>query len=207
MVDICWSEARRLAPPASCPYGPIPLDPAAAVLHYAPGDLRGPQGLPSRRRLDRDVPPRGQRRAASSAPPRRLALPELPDELLPRLAQAADRRRPRVGARRRRGRSLYLRPFMFAKEVVPRRAPGQEYLYVPSPRPAGAYFTGGVKPVSIWLSERLRPRGAGRHRRGQVRRQLRRLACSPRRRPPSRAATRWSSSTPSSAATSRSSAA
>jgi branched-chain amino acid aminotransferase len=48
--------------------------------------------------------------------------------------------------------SLYLRPFMFASEAFlgVRAATRVDYLVIASP--AGSYFTGGLKPVSIWLS-------------------------------------------------------
>ena len=69
--------------------------------------------------------------------------------------------------------------------------------------PAGAYFAGGVKPVSVWLSEeyvRAAPGGTGAAKTGgNYAASLRR----PGRRPPSRAATRWSGWTRSSAAGSR----
>ena len=47
--------------------------------------------------------------------------------------------------------------------------------------PVGAYFNGGVKPVTVWVSAGLHPGGARRHRRGQVRRQLRRQPRRPGR--------------------------
>src|SRR5664279_6142181 len=34
MVDVCWSEMGGWHRPRVQPYGPIQLDPAAAVLHY-----------------------------------------------------------------------------------------------------------------------------------------------------------------------------
>ncbi len=34
MVDICWSDKGGWHRPRVQPYGPIPLDPAASVLHY-----------------------------------------------------------------------------------------------------------------------------------------------------------------------------
>ena len=99
--------------------------------------------------------------------------------------------------------SLYLRPFMFATEVGLGVRPANEYLFIVIASPAGAYFPGGVKPVSVWLSEEYVARGSRRHRRGQVRRQLRRVARRPGRGRRGRAATRSSGSTPSSAAGSR----
>ena len=55
--------------------------------------------------------------------------------------------------------SLYLRPFMFAKESFLGVRPADKIAFYVIASPAGAYFPGGVKPVSIWLSTRLRPRG------------------------------------------------
>jgi len=60
--------------------------------------------------------------------------------------------------------SLYLRPFMIATEVGLGVRPANEYLFLVIASPAGAYFPGGVKPVSIWLSEdrvRAVPGGMG----------------------------------------------
>ncbi len=60
--------------------------------------------------------------------------------------------------------SLYLRPFMFASEVFLGVKPASEYLYVVIASPAGPYFKGGVKPLSLWISEeytRAAPGGTG----------------------------------------------
>ncbi len=60
--------------------------------------------------------------------------------------------------------SLYLRPFMFATEVGLGVKPANEYLFMVIASPAGSYFPGGVKPVSVWLSQeyvRAAPGGTG----------------------------------------------
>jgi len=60
--------------------------------------------------------------------------------------------------------SLYLRPFMFASESFLGVRPAQEVTYCVIASPAGAYFSGGVSPVSIWLSTeytRAAPGGTG----------------------------------------------
>jgi len=41
MVDICWSEKGGWHRPQVQPYGPIPLDPAASVLHYGQEIIEG----------------------------------------------------------------------------------------------------------------------------------------------------------------------
>ena len=60
--------------------------------------------------------------------------------------------------------SLYLRPFMFASEAFLGVRPAAQVTYCVIASPAGPYFTGGLKPVSIWLSSeyvRAAPGGTG----------------------------------------------
>src|SRR6185437_15614861 len=60
--------------------------------------------------------------------------------------------------------SLYLRPFQFATEVFLGVKPASEYLFVVIASPVGAYFKGGKKAVTVWLSDaytRAAPGGTG----------------------------------------------
>ena len=60
--------------------------------------------------------------------------------------------------------SLYLRPFMFASEAFLGVRPAAEYWFVVIASPVGAYFKGGKKAVSVWLSDdytRAAPGGTG----------------------------------------------
>ena len=53
---------------------------------------------------------------------------------------------------------------MFASEVFLGVRPSMEYLYLVIASPVGAYFTGGVKPVTVWVSPdytRAAPGGTG----------------------------------------------
>ncbi|TNE50703.1 MAG: branched-chain amino acid aminotransferase, partial [Sphingomonadales bacterium] len=61
------------------------------------------------------------------------------------------------------GGSLYLRPFMIATEAFLGVRPAKQYKFLVIASPAGNYFKGGPKPVSIWLSEytRAAPGGTG----------------------------------------------
>ena len=91
---------------------------------------------------------------------RRLALPELPVETSSsRSSSSSPSTAP--GCRRAPETSLYLRPFMFAKEASSACAPAQKVGYYVIASPAGAYFTGGVAPVSIWLSTEYSRAGRG----------------------------------------------
>ncbi|MFI9625672.1 branched-chain amino acid aminotransferase [Streptomyces sp. NPDC052042] len=163
MVTIRWTEGRGWHDGQLVPYGPLSLDPATTVLHYAQEIF---EGLKAYRRPDGGVatfrPDANARRFQASA--RRLAMPELPVETFIEacdvLVQQDKAWVPAHGGEE----SLYLRPFMIATEVGLGVKPANEYLFVVIASPAGAYFPGGVKPVSIWLSEnrvRAVPGGMG----------------------------------------------
>jgi branched-chain amino acid aminotransferase len=159
MVDICWSLKGGWHRPRVQPYGPITLDPAAAVLHYGQEIF---EGIKAYRHADGSIhtfrPDQNARRLQRSA--RRLALPELPVEYFIQSLReliAVDGDWVPSGV----DQSLYLRPFMFAKEAFLGVRPAQKVAYYLIASPAGAYFKGGAKPVSIWLSEDYARAGKG----------------------------------------------
>ncbi|MFV0374179.1 branched-chain amino acid aminotransferase [Microbacterium sp.] len=159
MVDICWSKTGGWHRPRVQPYGPITLDPAAAVLHYGQEIF---EGIKAYRHADGTIhtfrPDQNAARLQRSA--RRMALPELPT---PYFLQSLRELIAVDGAWVPSGedQSLYLRPFMFAKEAFLGVRAAHKVGYYLIASPAGAYFHGGVKPVSIWLSEDY-ARAAGR---------------------------------------------
>ena len=159
MIDICWSVGGGWHRPRVQPYGPLSLDPAAAVLHYGQEIF---EGIKAYRHADGSVhtfrPDQNGRRLQRSA--RRLALPELPvSYFIQSLREliAVDGDWVPSGD----DQSLYLRPFMFAKEAFLGVRPAHKVGYYVIASPAGAYFKGGVKPVSIWLSEDYARAGKG----------------------------------------------
>ena len=159
MVAITWTPDDDWHDARVRPYGPISMDPAAAVLHYGQEIF---EGMKAYAHPDDSVwtfrPEANAERFQRSA--RRLALPELPtdwfvssvDELV-----RADRAWVPKGAEK----SLYIRPFMFASEVFLGVRPSQEVTYCVIASPAGAYFAKGVRPVSIWLSADYNRAGVG----------------------------------------------
>ncbi|WP_226018630.1 branched-chain amino acid aminotransferase [Novosphingobium sp. FKTRR1] len=154
-ADLGWHDAQIL------PYGPIALDPAAAVLHYAQEIF---EGLKAYRHGDEGIalfrPDANAARFNASA--RRLAMPELPEDLFiaaVRELVLADRDWfPTV-----EGGSLYLRPFMFASEAFLGVRPSRKYRFLVIASPAGNYFKSGAPAVSIWVSDytRAAPGGTG----------------------------------------------
>ncbi|WP_300345468.1 branched-chain amino acid aminotransferase [Nesterenkonia sp.] len=155
-ADAGWHNARIE------PYGPISLDPAASVLHYAQEIF---EGMKAYRHADGSIytfrPEANAARMNKSA--RRLALPEMDQELfLASLEQlvAVDRDWVPSGE----GEALYLRPFMFATEAFLGVRPAKEVSYRVIASPAGNYFGGELKPVRIWVSRdysRAAPGGTG----------------------------------------------
>jgi branched-chain amino acid aminotransferase len=144
------------------PYGPFSIDPASSVLHYAQEIFEGTKAY---RHADGSIwafrPDANAVRFQRSA--FRLALPELPtDDFVGAIRALVEIDREWVpdGAEQ----SLYIRPFMFASEVFLGVRPAKHVTFAVIASPAGPYFSGGVKPVSIWLSEefnRAAPGGTG----------------------------------------------
>jgi len=159
MLDVCWSETGGWHRPRVQPYGPISLDPAASVLHYGQEIF---EGIKAYRHADGSIhtfrPLENARRLQRSA--RRMALPELPEEVFVQSLReliAVDAAWVPSGE----DQSLYFRPFMFAKEAFLGVRPAKKVAYYLIASPAGAYFSGGVKPVKIWLSEDYARAGKG----------------------------------------------
>ncbi|MCX4446648.1 branched-chain amino acid aminotransferase [Streptomyces sp. NPDC087866] len=163
MVTIKWTEGRGWHDAQLVPYAPLSIDPANMTLHYGQEIF---EGLKAYRQPDGSVatfrPEANGERFRSSA--RRLAMPELPVETFVAACDALVQQDAAWVPAHGGEESLYLRPFMIATEVGLGVRPANEYLFLVIASPAGAYFPGGVKPVSIWLSEdrvRAVPGGMG----------------------------------------------
>ncbi len=171
MVDLCWSAKGGWHRPR---VSAVRTDPAGAVRGRAAlraGDLRGAQGVPTRGRLDLELPPGGER-ARMQRSAYRLALPELPVEhFLDALRQLVAVDGDWVPDREET--SLYLRPFMFAKEAFLGVRPANKVGVLPDRQPRGRLLPerrGAGVDLAVGP---LVARGQGRHGSGEDRRQLR----------------------------------
>jgi branched-chain amino acid aminotransferase len=150
-----WHDARVQ------PRGPIPMDPACSVLHYAQEIFEGMKAYRVRgggTALFR--PDANARRFQVSA--ERMAMPPLPEELFLRAVEELVRA-DRDWVPETEGGALYLRPFMFASEVFLGVKPASEYLFMVIASPVGAYFKGAAS-VTLWVSQdytRAAPGGTG----------------------------------------------
>ena len=162
LVSIDWDKADGWHDARLRPYGKLELDPGTTFLHYAQGVF---EGLKAFRQVDGGVavfrPDAHAARFRRSS--RRLTLPELPEETF---VEAIDLliHHDHTWVPSAPEQSLYLRPFMFATDVGLGVHSGTKVSYLLIASPSGSYFAGGVKPVTVWLSEeytRAAPGGTG----------------------------------------------
>ncbi|WP_433791866.1 branched-chain amino acid aminotransferase [Actinoplanes sp. CA-252034] len=162
MVTVRYADGKGWYEPRVEARGPIPMDPASAVLHYAQEIFEGLKGYTT---PDGGVamfrPDANANRFNQSAA--RMAMPALPVEtFLQSLHEIIKIDRDWIPEDPEG--SLYLRPFAYASEVFLGVRPANEYLYLVIASPVGPYFSGGVKPVSIWVTPdftRAAPGGTG----------------------------------------------
>ena len=165
MVVCVWQKDQGWTSAEVVPYGPIMMDPSAAVLHYGQEIF---EGIKAYRHEDGSIwtfrPQDNARRLQLSA--RRMALPELPTEMfvesLRQLIAVDGKWVPQPVNEK----TLYIRPFEIAAEnfLGVRSAHRAEYRVIASP--VGPYFTGGIKPISIWIA--LGSARAGKHGTGEA---------------------------------------
>jgi branched-chain amino acid aminotransferase len=151
--DEGWHDRRVEA------YGPLQLDPAAAVLHYGQEVF---EGLKAYRWEDGSIwafrPEANAARLSRSA--WRLALPELPAEDFIGAIEALVRE-DAAWVPGSDESSLYLRPFMYAHEAFLGVRPARHVEFLVIASPVGPYFASGVKPVSIWIEKDYHRSGPG----------------------------------------------
>ena len=162
MVEIDYAGGEWGQPRVE-PYGPLTLDPATMVFHYGQAIF---EGLKVYRWADGTLrafrPEQNAERFKRSAD--RLAMPELSVDVflesLRELVAIDGAWTPEAGGEA----ALYIRPFMISTEVGLGVQPAEDYKFLMLASPAGAYFSGGVSPVTVWFSReytRAAPGGTG----------------------------------------------
>ena len=161
MVTVRWREGKGWHDAKVEARRPFQIDPACAVLHYAQEIF---EGMKAYRGEDGGIalfrPEQNARRFNESA--RRMAMAEVPEQLFLDAIDAL----VRIDAAWVPGGegSLYIRPFMFASEAFLGVRPSAEYIFCVIACPVGAYFKGGKKAVTVWVSDdytRAAPGGTG----------------------------------------------
>ena len=138
-----WQNARIV------PFGPIPLHPAATVLHYGAEIF---EGLKAYRRADGGVqlfrPLENVRRLNNSA--ERMSLPAIDEDLLLELITTFVKLEERW-VPNSFGTSLYLRPFLYGNDEHLGVHAVKRATFVLIASPSGSYYAEGINPVSIMI--------------------------------------------------------
>jgi branched-chain amino acid aminotransferase len=142
-----FQEEKGWYDPRVEPYGPFPLDPATAVLHYGQSLF---EGLKAFRGKDGVVrlfrPQKHVERLNRTAT--RMTIPQLePDLILRSWTTVVDLDRQWVPSSV--GTSLYIRPTIIASEPFLGVRPAKEYLYYVILSPVGPYYPEGLAPTKI----------------------------------------------------------
>jgi branched-chain amino acid aminotransferase len=142
--------------PRVVPYGPLSLDPSAAVLHYSQEIF---EGLKAYRSL-RDTSPRDtvllfrpdKNAARLNRSAARMCMPAVEEAMFLdaiKMVVATDR----DWVPRAPGTSLYIRPAMIATEPFLGVRPAQAYSFFIILCPVGAYYAEGFNPVKILVED------------------------------------------------------
>ena len=175
MVSIDYDDGPGLARRAGDRLRPNTAGSVGDRVALRAGGVRRAQGVPLDGRVDRVVSPRGQRRPAAlvGAAPRHSRTAR---RAFHRIAASAHRRRQRLGARRRRGRGAVSAAVHLRHRAGAGGAPVQA-VPVPADRLAGRRVLQGRHQSRQRVGvDGVRAGLPGRHRCGQVRRQLRGVA-------------------------------
>lgn len=152
MFVMDYREGKGWYDPRVEPYAAFPLDPAAAVLHYAQAvfdGLKAFRGVDGKVRLFR--PQKHVERLNNSA--KRMCIPPLdPDLALKSLITLVGIEKAWVPSTI--GTSLYIRPTIIAAEPFLGVRPAHSYIYFVILSPVGAYYPEGMAPVKILVVDR-----------------------------------------------------
>ena len=152
MFVMNFQEEKGWYDPRVEPYGPLAMDPAAAVLHYAQAVF---DGLKAFRGRDGSVrlfrPQKHVERLILSS--QRLCIPPLDPELaLKSLVTLVGIEKDWVPSTV--GTSLYVRPTIIANEPFLGVRPAKSYIYYVILSPVGAYYPEGINPVKILVVDK-----------------------------------------------------
>ena len=162
MFQMEYDEAKGWNNGRIIPYGPISLEPAAVVLHYAQEMF---EGLKAYRSKDGRIllfrPDMNAKRTTVTN--ERLCIPHLDEEIMLEAIKAlVDVERDWVPDKP--GTSLYIRPFIIADDPFLGVSPASHFLFMIILSPVGQYYAKGLYPTKIFVEDeyvRAAPGGTG----------------------------------------------
>ncbi len=151
MFTMEYNKGRGWHDPEIRPYGPIPFDPAANVLHYGQEVFEGMKAYKTESDDILMFRPRDNARRFNFSL-RRMSMPEVPEEqfiqALCELIRLEERWVPSAV-----GSSLYIRPTAVSTEAALGVKAAESYLFYIILSPSGPYFAEGFNPVGLWVSD------------------------------------------------------
>ncbi len=146
-----WDEGQGWHDARIVPYGPLEIDPASTVLHYA---LEIFEGLKAYRTAEGRIqlfrPIENAKRMNRSAA--RFSMPDIPEEDFVQAVKAlVDVESEWVP--KGFGTSLYIRPFYFADQIDLALHKVTHYRFVIIVSPSGSYYAEGLNPVKIMIED------------------------------------------------------
>lgn len=140
----------------------VTINECACVLQYAQTCFEGMKAYTAEDgRIVCFRPDLNAQRMADSC--RRLKMPVFPEDRFVQAVVETVRANARWVPPYGSGASLYVRPFMFGSNAVIGVHPASEYQFRVFVTPVGPYFQGGIKPLTVRISDldRAAPRGTG----------------------------------------------
>lgn len=152
MFIMDYEEGKGWYDPRVVPYGPLELDPAAAVLHYAQEMF---EGLKTYVTKEGDVqlfrPDMNAKRTNKTND--RLCIPLIDEEFYVKAVKTlVDVDKDWVP--NKKDTSLYIRPFIIATEPFLGVRPSKEYKFIIILSPVGPYYPEGLKPTKIFVEDK-----------------------------------------------------
>jgi len=136
------------------PYGPLSLDPAAAVFHYGQEMFEGMKAYRAgKERVQLFRPYKNADRVRASN--ERMCMPDIEPELFVGAIKALVNIE-RDWIPQKPGTSLYIRPFIIADDAFLGVHPAAHYIFVIICSPVGSYYDtpgGGLIPTSIYVED------------------------------------------------------
>ena len=151
MFLVDYDEGQGWHDPRIVPYGPLQIDPAAKVLHYAEEIF---EGLKAYRTADGSIQlfriKDNIDRMNKSA--ERLCLPQIPEELaMAGIMELVKVEQDWVPSEK--DTSLYIRPFMIGLDAALGVHSSKHVQYIVVVCPVGAYYPEGLNPVKIYVED------------------------------------------------------
>ena len=141
-----WHDARIV------PYGPIPLDPAAMVLHYAQEIFEGLKAYRTKEgKIQLFRPEKNMARMNLSCD--RLCIPQIDEEFAVKAIKTLVKL-DEDWIPTEEGTSLYIRPYIFAVDPHVGVHAAKHLIFAIILSPVGAYYPNGIEPVKIFVEEK-----------------------------------------------------